>query len=87
MEWNFIKKSIQEDLLSRGLKNPNIRLNALNRIEALIKNNYQKFLTNPQIEFNAISKNEFKERLSAYKENGRLSGAENSIINEIYKRI
>lgn len=54
MEWNFIKKSIQEDLLSKGLKNPNIRLNALNKIEALIKNNYQKFLTNPQIEFNAI---------------------------------
>ena len=87
MSWNTIKKSIQNDLISRGLKNPNIRLNALERIERLLKVNFPKMIENPTTEFNMIDKKELKQKLSDFKESDKISGAENSIINEIYKRI
>ncbi|GLB49873.1 hypothetical protein [Neptunitalea lumnitzerae] len=87
MSWHTIKESIQKDLLSRNLKNPNIRLNALENIETLLTKKKPDFIKNPEREFKTLDKNEFKKNLSMFKENGRLSSAESSIINEIYKRI
>ncbi|QRM90372.1 hypothetical protein FG167_14375 [Lacinutrix sp. WUR7] len=87
MTWNKIKKSIQTDLLSRDLKNPKIRLNALERVEILLTTKNPKLIRNPEIEFKKIDKNELKESLSAYKKSGEISASESSIINEIYKRI
>ena len=87
MNWNNIKKSIQIDLLSRELKNPSIRMNALERIEFLLKTHYPKFITNPTTEFNAINKVDLKEKLSSLKDNDKISSSESSIINEIYRRI
>ena len=87
MSWKTIKTSIQKDLLSRNLKNPNIRLNALERIEELLKTNYPKLIENPTIEFKLIEKSELKEKLSVFKKSGEISSSESSIINEIYYRI
>ena len=87
MSWNKIKKSIQTDLLSRDLKNPNIRLNALERVEKLLITENPKLIRNPEAEFQTINKNELKENLSVYKKSGKISASESSIINEIYKRI
>ena len=87
MSWNKIKKSIQTDLLSRDLKNPNIRLNALERVEKLLTTENPKLIRNPETEFQTINKNELKKSLSVYKKSGKISASESSIINEIYKRI
>ena len=69
------------------MKDPNIRLNALERIEELLKNNYPKLIENPTIEFKLIDKSELKEKLSDFKKSGKISSSESSIINEIYYRI
>jgi hypothetical protein len=86
MTWNEIKISIDNDLNTRGLVNPNIRINALERLEGIMKSHFKEILDDPS-KLKKIVKNDFKERLAKYKPNGNLSGAESSIINEIYYRI
>lgn len=87
MIWVEIKESIQKELLSKNIKKPNIRLGALDRIENILKNNFKEFIEEPLVEFNKISKNDFKNKLAKYKPNGQLNGAEESIINIIYNKI
>ena len=87
MSWTTIKESIQRDLLSRDLKNPNIRLNFLERIEKLLKTTNPHLIRNPATEFRLIEKNKLKGSLSIYKKSGKISASESSIIDEIYKRI
>jgi len=87
MTWFEIKESIQNDLLNRGLKDPKIRLRALDRIELILKDNLGMLLQNPVKEFNDINKDELKANIAQYKPNGKLNGAEISVINEIYHRV
>lgn len=87
MSWERIKLLIQTDLLSRGLESSNVRLNALERVEKLLTTMNPELIKNPEIEFRSINKNELKETLSTFKKSGKISAAESSIINEIYKRI
>lgn len=87
MEWLEIKKSIRDDLNSRGLSNPNIRLNALDNIEDILKRHFPEFIQNPQEHFQKVDKSELKEKIAKYKSNGNLNSAESSVINEIYYRI
>ena len=86
MNWNEIRISIINDLNSRGLANPNIRINALERLEGIMKSHFKEILDDPS-KLKKIDKNDLKERLSKFKSNGTLSGAESSVINEIYYRI
>ena len=86
MNWNEIKKSIIIDLQNRGLAKPSIRINALERIEDILKLHFKEMLNNPAF-LQKTDKNDFKAQLAQYKSNGRLNGAESSIINEIYYRI
>lgn len=86
-DWLTIKNSIIESLLSRGLASPNIRMNALNRIEDILKTNMPQYIINPLESFSKVEKNHFKEMIAKYKENGKLNTAESSIINEFYYRI
>jgi len=46
MHFSKVKKSIQDDLLSRGLKNPSIRINAIGSIESSLKLKIQEMLSN-----------------------------------------
>lgn len=87
MSWINIKNSIQEDLLARNLKRPTNRLNALERVEQLLKSRNPQLIINPQTEFRLIDKNKLKADLSVYKKSGKISASESSIINEIYRRI
>ena len=87
MNWMKIKNSINQDLLSRGLSNPRIRLNALERIEGILKTHFPDYLKNPSEMFGKIEKNEFKKRYTDRKESRSMSDAESSVINEIYYRI
>ena len=87
MKWFEIKNSIKNDLKSRGLSNPNIRLNALDNLEEIFKRNFSEYLDNPAEKFGKIDKNELKKKISRFKSNQKLNSAESSIINEIYYRI
>ncbi len=84
MDFSEVKKSIKEDLLSRDLKNPSIRLNAIESIEMLLKLKIQEMLSNPIKLIELLDKNELKNILSELKKNERINDAESSIINEIY---
>ena len=86
MNWNEIRISIDKDLNTRGLVNPNIRINALERLEGIMKAHFKEFLNDPSL-LKKIDKNLFKEQLAKYKPNGKLNGAESSVINEIYYRL
>jgi len=87
MNWFEIKTSIKNDLESRGLSKPKIRLNALERLEEIFKQHFPEYLKNPKEMFNKIDKSDFKAKVAKYKSNHKLNSAESSIINEIYYRI
>ncbi|MBK6731398.1 MAG: hypothetical protein IPG60_10730 [Bacteroidetes bacterium] len=87
MTWLEIKNSIRNDLNSRGLSNPNIRLGALENLEDIMKRHFSEYLQKPKDKFGKIDKTKFKDEIAKYKSNGRLNSAESSIINEIYYRI
>ncbi len=87
MNWLEIKNSIRTDLKTRGLSNPNIRLNALDNLEEILKRHFPDYIQNPKEQFGKIDKNELKAKIATYKSNGRLNSAESSVINEIYYRI
>lgn len=85
--WTEIKISISEDLSSRGLKKPQIRLKALAKIEIILKNDFPDFIENPKENFQKIDRKDLKIALSKFKPNKKLNSAKSSIINEIYYRI
>jgi hypothetical protein len=87
MNWIEIKKSITDSLLSRGLRDPNRRIGELDNIEELLKQHFPDFIKNPKEMFGKTDKNEFKSKFAKFKQNKKLNGAEDSIINEIYYRI
>jgi hypothetical protein len=87
MNWLEIKNSIRKDLNSRGLSNPNIRLNALDNLEEILKKHFPEYIQNPQVKFKEIDKNELKTKIAKFKSNGKLNSAESSVINEIYYRV
>lgn len=81
--WINIKSTIKNDLLFRNLKDPKIRLGALENLETLLKKYFYNEYCNP-IEFLKIKKETLKKKLGNYKNNGILNKAEESIINNIY---
>ncbi len=86
MNWNEIKQAIIQDLESRGLSDPSIRINALSRVEGIMKLHYTEIISDPA-KLLSIDKKEFKLQLAKHKPNEKLNGAEDSIVNEIYYRI
>lgn len=76
-----ITKLIVADLDSRGLKNPNIRKNALKKVLEYMRN-AGEFLINESIVL-PYNKSDFKERLTRIK-GYDLNSAESSVINMIY---
>jgi hypothetical protein len=83
MTWLDIKNQIEKDLLSRNLKDPNIRLRALKKIEEIMTVNFKEEIKNP-ILLLKFQKDDFKDHLAKYKANFKLNGAEDSIINNIF---
>ncbi len=86
MNWNEIKRSIIDDLQSRDLSDPSIRINALESVENIMKSHLKEMLNHPSI-IKKIEKNEFKKQIAFYKSNRTLNDAESSVINEIYYRL
>lgn len=85
MEWRELKESIITDLTSRGLKNPMIRIRALEKIESIVRQYYPSYFENID-ELLQIGKESFKHKISE-KKGKELNSAEKSVINEIYYRL
>lgn len=77
MNWKETKLSIQKQLLTRDLAKPEIRLNALERMESLIDKTY---MDNPT-QLLTLGKEKLINLLAKKK---KLSGAELSVVNHIY---
>ena len=85
MKWDEIKKTIVDDLSSRGLKDPQIRIRALEKIDKMLHNDLPEYIQNAEL-FTKTGKEGFKKQITKIK--GRdLNGAEKSVINEIYYRV
>lgn len=82
--WKKLKKDISEDLRSRDLSDPTIRITAFERIEELIKYALNTHYTHPHL-LMKIEKEELKSRIAKAKKNKSLSGAEDSVINDMYR--
>lgn len=85
LNWEDVKKQVTEEILSRGLKDPNIRLRALTKVDAIMHRYYPHYVENPN-ELIVIGKTKFKEQI-AEKKGIKLNQAESSIINTIYDTI
>lgn len=87
MDWIEIKNEIKRELLSRNLKTPLRRLNELENLEKLLTTHFNDYIKNPLEMFRKTDRKSFKNEVSTYKANGKLNGAEESLINHIYKTI
>jgi hypothetical protein len=84
MTWSDIRTIYTNDHLKKPLVSPATRLNAYDRIEAIVKVNFTDIFNNPAL-LKELSKKEFKSQLAKFKASGVLSGSEESVINGIYK--
>ena len=80
MLWIELKSKVIQSLKERGLSNPNIRINALNNLEQLIKTHFPNIYKNPS-SLLQIDRKEFIKRLSEHK---KLNSAEKSVIKNLY---
>lgn len=81
--WSELKKLYTTDHLSKQLKAPGIRLNALNGIERLLQTAFPSVISNPHTLYE-IDKNDLKTQLEKIK-GSQLNSAESSVINGLYK--
>lgn len=84
MNWKEIKSKYTNDHLKKPLVSPATRLNAYDRIEAIVKIHFKDIFNNPA-HLKEISKKKFKSQLAKCKASGVLSGSEESVVNGIYK--
>ena len=83
--WDIIKQTIIDDLNSRSLKKPSIRINAIGRMDIIVRRLYPEYLDDMDAVKN-IGKEAFKKQI----ENGKgrkLNSAEQSVINDIFRII
>lgn len=83
MNWVTLKETIICDLLDRNLKDPKIRLRALDKIERILIEFYPEYITDTE-NISAVDKNVFKRQIEA-KKGGPLNSAEKCVINDIYR--
>lgn len=83
MNWVTLKETIRCDLLDRNLKDPKIRLRALDKIERILIEFYPEYITDTG-NISAVDKNVFKRQIEA-KKGAPLNSAEKCVINDIYR--
>jgi len=82
--WVNVKSAIRQDISSRDIADPKIRLRAIERVEELLRRHFPKEYSNP-VELLKIDKDFLVKRLGQYKDKGQLAGSEKSIIKNIYE--
>lgn len=83
MNWVTLKETIRCDLLDRNLKDPKIRLRALDKIEQILIEFYPEYITDTE-NISAVDKKVFKRQIEA-KKGAPLNSAEKCVINDIYR--
>ena len=83
MNWVTLKETIRCDLLDRNLKDPKIRLRALDKIERILIEFYPEYIADTE-NISAVDKNVFKRQIEA-KKGAPLNSAEKCVINDIYR--
>ena len=83
MNWVTLKETIRCDLLDRNLKDPKIRLRALDKIERILIEFYPEYITDTE-NISAVDKKVFKRQIEA-KKGAPLNSAEKCVINDIYR--
>ncbi len=82
--WQEVKKTITSELLSRNLKEPRLRLAALDSIEGMLGQIHPGYRTQTDVLL-STDEAEMRERLGALKEGGALNGAEISVLHNVYQ--
>jgi len=82
--WVYLNSALKQDIKSRKLKDPTIRLGAIERIDVLMRNHFNNIYRNP-IELLNIEKTKFINNIGSFKPEGALNDAEISIVNNIYE--
>lgn len=85
MNWDEVASAIRSELGSRDLKEPRLRLSALQKVGDMLAELYPQFRQNPEILLNA--EQIVSADLARHKKNGRLNGAEKSVLRQIYKHL
>ncbi|MFN8587272.1 MAG: hypothetical protein U0704_05665 [Candidatus Eisenbacteria bacterium] len=86
MTWSDIKASVRADLLGRGLANPNIRLNALRRVEEMLPKCYPGF-PNELAEIAKSGRKALASKLASLKATGKLNASEQSVLKMVFDRL
>ena len=83
MNWFQLRNIIRKEIEEANLKSPKTRIGGLESVDELIRTHFPDISKNPSL-IRKISKEKLKAMLSGKK--GRaLNGAEESIVNNIYK--
>ena len=86
MGWSEIKEAVRADLLARGLKEPRLRLSALDRLDKLLAERFPDCSSNPRLLLD-VGKETVSKELARFKETGNLISAEKSVLNQIFERL
>jgi excisionase family DNA binding protein len=84
--WSEIKHEVRDDLLAGDVKDPRIRLNALDRLEKDLAELYPEFQADPSVLIEA-GKNTVARKIAQLRVNGFLPVAESDVLHIIYKRL
>ena len=85
-KWIDIKFAIQRELRSRDLAQPRIRLSVLDRLESLLVRTYPGFKSDPAVLL-TLEKQKVEGALARLKDNGKLNGAERSVLNNVFQAL
>ena len=81
--WTKLKKLYVNDHLAKDLAKPEIRLNAVESLEKLMRQHLPEFVKQPKF-MKQIDKKQFVKMLEI-KKGSKLNGAQESVINGFYK--
>jgi len=84
--WSEIKAEVRDDLLAGDVKEPRIRLNALDRLEKDLAELYPEFLADPAVLLEA-GKNTVARKIAQLRAHGVMQVAESDVLNVIYRRL
>jgi excisionase family DNA binding protein len=84
--WSEIKHEVRDDLLAGDVKEPRIRLNALDRLEKDLAELYPDFQADPAVLIEA-GKNTVARKIAQLRVNGMMHVAESDVLNVIFRRL
>ena len=84
--WSEIKHEVRDDLLTGDVKEPRIRLNALDRLEKDLAELYPEFLAEPAVLIEA-GKNTVARKIAQLRLNGMMHAAESDVLSVIFRRL